>query len=256
MRFDHEKFDRRLRAISDASGVTALRSTTMAALGLIGIRAGYFLAPLSADARIGTPLYNSNLPDVWERHYRATLYQFDPLPQIALIELEPIAWPSALDKIQLDARQRRYLRIAARYGLGQGIGVACFGPQGRCGFLGAVLPEGHPLPSQAELFRVHIVGQLSFLRYCRLIRRENELPLLSNRELEVLQWMAQGKSNPVIAKILGISPSSVDIYVKRIFAKLDVTDRTSASVRAVSLGLWVAPDRRPVEPPAHKGEGN
>lgn len=245
MRFDHGEFGRLLCQINDASCIIELRSATMAALGMMEIGAAYFLAPIGADPRIGSAVYSSNLPDVWERHYRATLYQFDPLPQMALAQLRPFAWPAATDAAQLDTRQRRYLRIAARYGLGQGIGVACFGPNGRSGFLGAVLPQNRPPPKRADLLRVHAIGQLSFLRYCGLIRREGELPPLSNRELEVLQWVAQGKSNPVIAKILGISPSSVDIYVKRIFAKLEVTDRTSASVRAISLGLWVAPNQRP-----------
>jgi len=65
-------------------------------------------------------------------------------------------------------------------------------------------------------------------------------PALSRRELEVIRWIGEGKSNAVIAAILDISKSSVDIYVKRIFAKLRVHDRTTASVRALALGL-IAP---------------
>ena len=49
--------------------------------------------------------------------------------------------------------------------------------------------------------------------------------------------MAQGKSNGVIADILSISPGTVDTYLRRIFEKLDVTDRTSAAVKGVSMGL-------------------
>ena len=51
--------------------------------------------------------------------------------------------------------------------------------------------------------------------------------------------MCEGKSNSVIAQILEISSSSVDMYVRRIFAKLDVTDRTAACLRGYSLGLTV-----------------
>ena len=49
--------------------------------------------------------------------------------------------------------------------------------------------------------------------------------------------MGEGKSNAMIAEILGITKNSVDSYVKRIFSKLDVSDRTAAAARAVSLGL-------------------
>jgi DNA-binding CsgD family transcriptional regulator len=55
--------------------------------------------------------------------------------------------------------------------------------------------------------------------------------------LDVIRWIGEGKSNAVIAEILGISKNSVDSYVKRIFAKLGVSDRTTAAVRAVALGL-------------------
>ena len=62
-------------------------------------------------------------------------------------------------------------------------------------------------------------------------------PLLSAREKEVIHWVARGKSNSVIGDILGCSAHTVDTHLRRIFAKLDVSDRISAAVRAVALGL-------------------
>ena len=69
-----------------------------------------------------------------------------------------------------------------------------------------------------------------------------KVPALSNRELDVMTWMCAGKSNPVIAQLLGISRSSVDVYAMRIFQKLGVSDRTEACLRAFSLGLTVTRD--------------
>ena len=65
----------------------------------------------------------------------------------------------------------------------------------------------------------------------------DETAMLSLREVEILRWVAQGKSNGVIADILSISPGTVDTYLRRIFEKLDVADRTSAAVKGVSMGL-------------------
>lgn len=62
-------------------------------------------------------------------------------------------------------------------------------------------------------------------------------PLLSARENEVIHWVARGKSNSVIGDILGCSAHTVDTHLRRIFAKLEVSDRISAAVRAVALGL-------------------
>jgi DNA-binding CsgD family transcriptional regulator len=53
---------------------------------------------------------------------------------------------------------------------------------------------------------------------------------LTARETEVLRLVAKGFSNREIASILGIRPDTVKTYVKNIFVKLDVTDRTEAAV--------------------------
>ncbi|MCW2404603.1 DNA-binding NarL/FixJ family response regulator [Sphingobium sp. B1D7B] len=49
--------------------------------------------------------------------------------------------------------------------------------------------------------------------------------------------MAKGKSNNVIAKILSVAPGTVDTYLRRVFNKLGVADRTTAAVKGVGMGL-------------------
>ena len=60
---------------------------------------------------------------------------------------------------------------------------------------------------------------------------------LSPREREVLQLLAQGLTNREIARALTVSASTVKIHVEHILAKLGVSDRTQAAVRAIELGL-------------------
>lgn len=60
---------------------------------------------------------------------------------------------------------------------------------------------------------------------------------LSQRENEVLTWIARGKSSGEVATILGISASSVDTYTRRIFDKMGVNDRVSAAISGVVEGL-------------------
>jgi DNA-binding NarL/FixJ family response regulator len=59
---------------------------------------------------------------------------------------------------------------------------------------------------------------------------------LSARELEVLPLLAQGLSNPEIAGCLTISNHTVKSHIEHILAKLGVSDRTHAAVRAIELG--------------------
>lgn len=60
---------------------------------------------------------------------------------------------------------------------------------------------------------------------------------LSPRELTVLLWMKEGKTNWEIAQILGLSERTVRFHVGSIFEKLDVTSRTQAVARALGVGL-------------------
>jgi DNA-binding NarL/FixJ family response regulator len=60
---------------------------------------------------------------------------------------------------------------------------------------------------------------------------------LTDRELEVLKLLAQGRTNREIARELRVSVGTVKAYVHRIIAKLEVSDRTQAAVKATELGI-------------------
>ncbi len=68
---------------------------------------------------------------------------------------------------------------------------------------------------------------------------------LTSRELEVLGLLAQGKTNQDIAEDLLISRSTAKVHVQHIIAKLEVSDRTQAIVRAFKLGLIPPPQPLP-----------
>jgi DNA-binding response OmpR family regulator/DNA-binding CsgD family transcriptional regulator len=62
--------------------------------------------------------------------------------------------------------------------------------------------------------------------------------LVTEREAEVLLWIAHGKSNRDIAEILSLSPRTVNKHLEQIYAKLGVENRTSAAALAVrTLGV-------------------
>ena len=58
---------------------------------------------------------------------------------------------------------------------------------------------------------------------------------LTARATETLLWLAQGKTNPDIATILGITESTVKKHVQEIFEKLGVETRGAATVRALEV---------------------
>jgi DNA-binding NarL/FixJ family response regulator len=63
---------------------------------------------------------------------------------------------------------------------------------------------------------------------------KTHLPV-SDREAEVLNWIAQGKSNRDIADILEMSPRTVNKHLERIFRKIGVENRTAAALMATKF---------------------
>ncbi len=59
---------------------------------------------------------------------------------------------------------------------------------------------------------------------------------LTDREAEVLLWIARGKSNREISEILSISPRTVNKHLERIFDKLGVENRAAAT--SVAMRTW------------------
>jgi len=60
---------------------------------------------------------------------------------------------------------------------------------------------------------------------------------LTAREKTCLHWVAQGKSDGVIADILHTSSSAVHFHVTNVLKKLQVSSRAQAVAKAVALGL-------------------
>jgi DNA-binding NarL/FixJ family response regulator len=66
--------------------------------------------------------------------------------------------------------------------------------------------------------------------------------VLTSREVDVLNGVADGLSNADIGKRLVIAEATVKTHLLRIFAKLDVSDRTHAVVTALERGLLARPE--------------
>lgn len=77
---------------------------------------------------------------------------------------------------------------------------------------------------------------------------------ISERELDVLNCLAEGASNREIADQLSISHNTVKVHVRNIFTKLGVSSRTEAATVALQKGVLSIPGLEP-EPVVEDGEG-
>ena len=93
--------------------------------------------------------------------------------------------------------------------------------------------------SKVELSFIGPIGSDEFLLRLTEGDRASDADLLkrklslTQREAEVLLWIARGKSNRDIAEILDLSPRTVNKHLEQIYAKLGVENRASAAALAV-----------------------
>lgn len=117
----------------------------------------------------------------------------------------------------------------------------------RAGARGYVLKGAHPdemlraiqaVGSGEAIFSPSIATRmLEFFSTLKPTTFPQPLPELTERERTILDLIAQGQSNAVIAKQLALSPKTVSNYVSSIFSKLQVADRAQAMLRAREAGL-------------------
>ena len=109
------------------------------------------------------------------------------------------------------------------------------------------LVRTYPIEAYVLLLALGFLG-LGIWVGARLFRRVPPVPFeinaraqetlgVSEREREVLELLATGRSNKEIARTLAVSPNTVKTHVARLFEKLEVKRRTQAIQRARELGI-------------------
>jgi len=101
-------------------------------------------------------------------------------------------------------------------------------------------------PDTRESAIATMVVPFVFSTYCRALSRDRT-PItvsvtpsdgaLSEREVEILHWVREGKSNHEIGMVLSISPLTVKNHIQRILKKLQASNRTQAVSKAMSMRL-------------------
>lgn len=178
-------------------------------------------------------------PERWVCEYlERELFLIDPIPKLAAVTSRPFLWTDAPRLTKLSEEGTHYMRILAESNLGDGIALQVYGPNMRNAYVGLGFGRGDVHLSAEEIFELQCAAQIAHIRYCELTEHRQKAPEgLSPRETEILQWIARGKSNSVIAEILGVSRHTVDTLTRRIFGKLEVNDRTTAAIRGIGAGL-------------------
>jgi DNA-binding CsgD family transcriptional regulator len=164
----------------------------------------------------------------------------DPVMQHVKRSFRPIIWSreTYAEAGKLDAWEGM-----AACGLVSGASLAVHLPNGRHLVLSLDWPEEQPacprrwttITGEMQLFAAHAVE--SAFAILAPANDCDAVPILSRRELEVLQWTAAGKTAWEIGRLLNISEHTVVKHAASASAKLGCANKHQAAVRAVRLKL-------------------
>jgi DNA-binding CsgD family transcriptional regulator len=139
--------------------------------------------------------------------------------------------------------QPDWLAKVRRYGLNNMISHGVHDLQGRCT---SYFCFGN-LPSPLSVRYVGLLEMVVPILHATLLKIIEQVPLLgiepalfediSPRELELLQWLAAGKTQKEMAAGLFLSAHTIRNHLNRVYAKLGVHKATEALERAKTLGL-------------------
>ncbi|MEX3316834.1 LuxR C-terminal-related transcriptional regulator [Sulfitobacter sp. PS-8MA] len=181
----------------------------------------------------------------WTAHIldRAAL-GVSPIENLARRRILPFYWSEVAELTRMTKAEQSYLRRVLKAYPNDGLAIQVHGPQGAAAVVSLGFAAAAPRLSKVDIFTLHSAAQIAHLRYSVMMEDGGAQDAnLSPREIEVLEWIAAGKSNGVIAEILGISPHTVDTNVRRIFSKLEVNDRTTAAIRGLGTGILRKPKK-------------
>lgn len=109
---------------------------------------------------------------------------------------------------------------------------------GAAGFI----PKTLPARSLVNAVKFMAMGeQYAPLEFMRSSEEPESHPLaarLSRRELDVLRGLAAGKTNKEIARDLDLTEPTIKLYMKTLYRKIEVTNRTQAALLARDSGLF------------------
>lgn len=161
----------------------------------------------------------------------------DPIFQFALRKREPFLWSTVYNKTTKTGRQ--VLNESREFNLNDGIAIPIatdFGPLG-CISIATdkvqITNEHIPL---IELVSIHFYQHLQSLQ---LIEAPELFGALTKRETEVLHFVAEGKTNWEIGKILQLSEFSIKDHIHNLTVKLGATNRAQAVAVAIRNNLII-----------------
>lgn len=201
-----------------------------------------YVCPSFRGRSLADPFLAVTYSDAWVEHYKTEGYQLiDPVHTIGARSLLPVDWARLP---RMEKKVQRLFGDAKDAGVGQqGLTIPVRGPANGIWALFSVTSNESDHDWVARRFELlkdlvhvaHFVHQRAYEVHVE--ESPIDLNAITKREIEALEWSAEGKSVADIAVLMRISAETVKAHLDSARYKLQALNRTHAVTKAIRAGL-------------------
>ena len=223
-----------LEDIQDVDIVFTLFQTYVRSFGASSLAIGQIANPIIKGKAIENFGWH-DWPDEWADRYSAGDYVLhDPVAHYAVKSRSSFAWQTAREYASRFGKN--IMDEASELSFTNGIAIPVLAGDYPTGLISIGFPDSLPNENQMgslELAAIHCYTKL--LDFYD-VEKKDTTSLLTKREVDVLSFVAIGKSNWEISRVLGIAEHSAIQHMKNIARKLQAANRTHAVTLAIQSG--------------------
>ncbi|AWB66084.1 LuxR family transcriptional regulator [Saccharobesus litoralis] len=176
-----------------------------------------------------------NLDHAWpEIYFKRQFYNVDPILKAVNEVDQVVKWQDVYNNTRFDAVE--FKNMAKQYVGENGLSILRKNQQGST--LISLVFSHEDIEQWRDILEfvtphIHEI----FNREGQYQRKTLWQPQLTDRELDVLNWVKEGKSNWDISQLLSISERTVKFHLSNIYEKLSVVNRSQSIAKAIHFGL-------------------
>lgn len=182
-----------------------------------------------------------NYPEEWGGRYAKKRYEYlDPVALKLFRERKGFFWDRKLfvaDGV-LNGSKRQVFGEGNEFGLREGYAyLICdqFGQTALTSFCSDKIARDPKMLPAMHLISLYMHGKYKELSTKALT--PEEVPYLTRRECECLQWAGHGKTNWEIAQILGVKETTIETHIQNAKQKFNVSSKMQAVIRSIQSGF-------------------
>jgi len=189
-------------------------------------------------------IFLSNVRSAWIDHYlEYEMGDDDPLLKECITNRLPFRWDENFRANSRSKRESRVFLDGLDFGIRHGVTVPVHGPGGELGVMSLYSDLNEKVfASTVDEYQhaVHVLSMHFHDAVQKALMKAEKVPKpipLTEREVEILQWTATGKTAWEIGSILNISERTVNFHLQNAMGKFGVHNKVHAAAKAMSIGL-------------------